>query len=135
MSEHTKEPWEYIEYGRIYSGDDFVADCRHVIDTRKRAEKDAKRIIACINACTGMDDPESNLAALRSENQRLRDLAEDLLKWSKAYPVSVFPEPTPKQVDDVCKSLGFRIDRISAMVLREFTKQWGDKARAALGKE
>jgi hypothetical protein len=72
---------------------------------------------------------------LEAENARLREFAEDVLNWSKAYPVEVFPEPTPEQVDEVCKILNFRIDRISAMVLRAFTKTWGDKARAALGKE
>lgn len=58
--------------------------------------------------------------------------AEDLLKWSEAYPTTIFTEPTPEQVDAVCKTLGFRIDRISAMVLREYTGIWGRKARAFL---
>lgn len=64
--------------------------------------------------------------------ERAVEWAEDLLKWSEAYPKSLFTEPTPEQVDEVCKTLGFRIDRISAMVLREYTGSWGRKAKAFL---
>jgi hypothetical protein len=97
---HTKEPWRYIEYCCIYSGDYFVADCRHVFDLRKRAEKDAQRIVACVNACAGIetdrlesgsaewwgeyikrDRPamECDLAALRDETQRMRDYLEGIM--------------------------------------------------------
>ncbi len=67
----------------------------------------------------------------QNANKRIEELETfvyDVLQWSKAYPKDVFTEPTPEQVDAVCKTLGFRIDRISAMVLREFTKAWGAKA-------
>ena len=77
----------------------------------------------------------AELAALRAERDRLREFADDVRKWSEAYPTNIFTEPTPEQVDAVCKTLGFRLDRIAAMVLREFTKPWGDAARAALGRE
>lgn len=30
------------------------------------------RIVACVNACAGMDDPAAELARLRAENERLR---------------------------------------------------------------
>jgi len=58
----------------------------------------------------------------------LREFIEDLINWSRAYPESVFHEPTPAQVDAACNSLGFSIDSISAMVLRRFTKRWGERA-------
>ena len=62
----------------------------------------------------------------------IREALEEFVKWSEAYPVDVFHEPTPEQVDAVCKTLGFRIDAISAMVLRNFTKHFGDIAKQAL---
>jgi plasmid stabilization system protein ParE len=77
---HTKEPWGYIECGYIYSGDDFVADCRHVFDLRKRAEKDAKRIIACVNAMAGIENPEQYIKSLQAENKRLREALEEIAK-------------------------------------------------------
>lgn len=64
--------------------------------------------------------------------EALEELANEMLQWAEAYPTDVFTEPTPKQVDDVCKMLGFRLDHISAMVLRAFTKQWAEKAKRAL---
>jgi hypothetical protein len=69
-----------------------------------------------------------------ARKEALEKLAEELLKWEEAYPVDIFTEPTPQQVDVVCRQLGFNIDRISAMILRSFAKQWGDKAREALKK-
>ena len=77
-------------------------------------------------------DEKDRISKLEADNARLREFAEDVVNWSKAYPTAVFPEPTPEQVDEVCKTLGFRIDRISAMVLRAYTKTWGNKASAAL---
>ena len=64
--------------------------------------------------------------------KKLCDFAEEIIKWSEAYPKDIFPEPTPEQIDEVCKQSGFRIDQIAAMVLRNFTKPWGDKAQRAL---
>lgn len=59
-------------------------------------------------------------------------LVESLHRWATAYPTTVFPEPTPEQVSEVCESLGFGIDRIAAMVLREAAKEWSQSAEKAL---
>lgn len=69
---------------------------------------------------------------MKEREEALEGLAEEMLSWAEAYPTDIFTEPTPQQVDDVCKLLGFRLDRISAMVLRAFTKQWAEKAKKAL---
>lgn len=66
------------------------------------------------------------------EPGELENLANELIKWSKSYPVSVFGEPTPEEVDKVCKDSGFSIDKISAMVLRHFTKRWFAMAELAI---
>lgn len=71
-------------------------------------------------------------AEWQAKEDRLEELAEDVSQWSKAYPVSVFPEPTPEEVRRVCDAVGVSPDCISAMVLRQFTKTWSDQARAAL---
>jgi len=69
---------------------------------------------------------------LKAENERFRRFAESIVQFSKAYPETVFREPTPEQVDVICQSLNLRIDNISAMILRGFTEQWGIMAQAAL---
>ena len=69
---------------------------------------------------------------LRERERVLVEFAESMVEWSEAYPKAIFQEPTPEQVQAVCKGLGFSIDSISAMILRIFTKPVGDRARAAL---
>lgn len=64
--------------------------------------------------------------------EALREFTAEAVQWSEAYPEHIFTAPTPEQVDAVCKTLGFRIDRIAAMVLREFTGRWSEKAKALL---
>lgn len=64
--------------------------------------------------------------------EMLREFVAEAVQWSEAYPEHIFTAPTPEQVDAVCKTLGFRIDRIAAIVLREFTGRWSGKARALL---
>lgn len=75
------------------------------------------------------------IEALQEENERLREFAESVVQWSKAYPKKIFTEPTPEQIDEVCKESGFRIDRIAGMVLRDFTKPWGIRAQKVLDGE
>jgi len=72
------------------------------------------------------------IAALKARCDELLEFANAVVRWSEAYPDCIFVEPTPEQVNEVCKNLGCRIDNISAMILRQFTKPWGDKARAAI---
>lgn len=79
-----------------------------------------------------LDYLKDRLRIAEAKVEELEEFARDVVKWSESYPVSVFGEPTPEQIDDVCKSSGFRIDKISAMVLRRFTKSWGEKALVAL---
>jgi len=74
-----------------------------------RAERD--RLVEATEALT------HQWRVVSEERDRLREFADDVRLWSEAYPTNIFTEPTPEQVDAVCKTLGFRIDRISAMVL------------------
>ena len=69
---------------------------------------------------------------LEAENEQLRDFVESVVQWSEAYPVDVFTPPTDEDINSMCLNLGMSLTRISAMVLRSFTKPWGDRAREAL---
>ena len=75
-----------------------------------------------------------SLQQARQEAARLEEALQQCVDWAAAYPVDIFPQPTPEQVDAVCKTLGFRIDSISAMVLRNYTGRIGEIARGALAR-
>jgi hypothetical protein len=74
---HTKEPWVLrgtnidstntdVSVGRCYN-------TNSVGQTPKSALANAKRIIACVNACAGMEEPAMEIPALKAEVERLRD--------------------------------------------------------------
>lgn len=69
---------------------------------------------------------------MSKREEALENLENAILKLAEYYPEYIFPEITPDQINEVCKLLGFEIDRISAMVLRSFTKQLAEKAKKAL---
>ena len=79
MINHTKEPW--VE-GQDEDGDivfasqfiDVVADTSRDDGDRQTAFANARRIVACVNACAGITDPSAIQDALR-------DL-QDLVKWA-----------------------------------------------------
>lgn len=54
--------------------------------------------------------------------------------WSECYPEEIFKEPDPKVLHEICKEAGTTLDAISAMVLRRYTKTWGEKAVKVLSK-
>lgn len=78
------------------------------------------------------NDDVATVKTLAKAVVELRDALKQCVAWSEAYPVDIFPQPTPEQVDVVCKTLGLRIDSISAMVLRNYTSRIGEIAREAL---
>lgn len=67
-----------------------------------------------------------------TKEEALTEFVEKFIDWTEAYPQEVFTELTLDQIDTVCKALGFRIERISAMVLHDVLKTWGIEAQAAL---
>ena len=62
---HTKEPWvtenELIDSAEGYA----VARCHW--GNGDQGEEDAKRIVACVNACVGMENPVEEIAELRKQ--------------------------------------------------------------------
>lgn len=97
-----------------------------LLDDNARSEEQVKKQFA--NAVSFKARAEKAEARV----DRLEKLAEDVRQWSDAYPTKIFHDPTPEEVRKVCDAVGVPLDCIAAMVLREFTKPWGDQARAAL---
>lgn len=70
-AKHTPEPWRVvthtakIEYD-MPDGIEFVTDCGR----GEGAAAHAARIVACVNACAGIADPEAAIKAAREEITR-----------------------------------------------------------------
>lgn len=65
MSEHTKEPWSVIapsakhECARIFAGTRYLGSIGNSDETEAQTVANARRIVACVNACEGI--PTSQL--------------------------------------------------------------------------
>lgn len=59
MSEHTKEPWAFDKYGQVVDGDnESIVLAKFALSTGSRnnvAVENTRRIVACVNACAGLD--------------------------------------------------------------------------------
>ena len=62
---HTKEPWEVIAVNDLYEIHD-VEDT-YEIAWSVDSEVNAKRIVACVNACAGMENPVEEIAELKKQ--------------------------------------------------------------------
>jgi hypothetical protein len=71
---HTKEPWEVVERGHSEGFCDIDNDKGTVVLSIRKL--DARRIVACVNACSGIDD---EMLADDCFN-KMRDDRDDLLK-------------------------------------------------------
>lgn len=72
MSEYTKEPWSLDKYENILAGEDvlLLGGIRTPMTagpSMDEARANARRIVACVNACDGIDDPAEFIAGIRSE--------------------------------------------------------------------
>lgn len=65
----------------------------------------------------------------------LESALRQIVQWSEAYPVKVFPEPTPEQwtkMAELLKGAGMTLDRFSASNMRHVVEGVGRIAREAL---
>ena len=90
MSNHTPEPWYWHEndsYCEINSerdgqiGDSCASSCLGDIDLGRA---NAARIITCVNACAGMEDPAAEIDELKQQRDELLDAlrsAVETIEW------------------------------------------------------
>lgn len=84
MTKHTPEPWEIVGKfsDKIYHApsDTVVAQSWYPgassISPADTMIANARRIVACVNACAGMSDPAAEIAALRAERDEWEAKAE-----------------------------------------------------------
>ena len=110
MSEHTPEPWEIQdrnENGDIYIGPGdwpnsghppYVAIiCADPVSLRLPAGANARRIVACVNACAGVEDSllEGDNAVSFSATAARLARAEALLREARAGVFAALAQGTP----------------------------------------
>ena len=99
---HTPEPW-YINPSFGFSsilGPDHRSIATLPVVARPFKESDAnlERIVACVNACKGIKDPEATLPAMRealraaSQDLKSRSVVDNII-YSRDHPGKSLPEP------------------------------------------
>ncbi len=68
LPDHNGIPNAAIAYVQTNKTPDWPSEQRI---TATQAEANAARIVACINACTGLEDPAAELAALKAQRDEL----------------------------------------------------------------
>jgi hypothetical protein len=72
---HTPEPWK-VDGGKCRNaivhefGQMAIAECWYR-GNWENTRANAARIVACINACAGMEDPAKEIEHLRSQNRKM----------------------------------------------------------------
>ena len=77
------------------------------------------------------DEQRALIASWRERGEAL----EDFVKWSEAYPTTIFVEPDYEKAHALLQAGGMTLDAISAGVMREATREIGKRARAVLAAE
>lgn len=116
MTKHTQEPW-HAHYNEAFfelKGRNSDGDLEHIGDTwasgwggnKELGEANARRIVACVNACYGMNTyalEKHGLGALGNEfdnlNNQLNQLREALI-WAVGHLDKDMPG---NELDDVCE--------------------------------
>ncbi len=77
MSKHTPEPWKLEDPRTAFDANWSVIFVSN--------QKDAPRIIACVNACAGMEDPQAEIDQLRTERDELMKALEKFTILNPAH--------------------------------------------------
>jgi hypothetical protein len=69
---------------------------------------------------------------MTEREERMEEALHKIESWSRAYPLSVFPEPDWEKVRELLASGGITLDAVSASNMRHVVKGVGNIAREAL---
>jgi len=102
--EHTPEPWATVHHASgqqslIQANQKHLAECWSM-DKEINSEANAARIVQCVNACAGMDDPAAEIAALRARIEELTKPTEQPTIFDRlnVYPLDKKDYPEVKRV-------------------------------------
>jgi hypothetical protein len=84
---HTPEPWRTNQTQDMYSvwgGDDFHVTTMSSLRTERESFDNAKRIVKCVNAMEGIENPEDFMKTVKEleldKYQELKKVVEDVLR-------------------------------------------------------
>lgn len=87
INKHTPEPWEHgksnevVSDSPVYNGDDSNKYYGKYLVCESITEANASRVIACVNAFAGVDNPETMLNKLRADREILIDALKMYLQY------------------------------------------------------
>lgn len=106
---HTPTPWSIINGRTIYRADGVrigsLSDHQWPEIDHPESTENAKRIVACVNACEGMHDPASRIGELKVtedqfyESERTRNEVYDIMTVLLAEVFGVTNDPGMSDVD------------------------------------
>lgn len=79
-----------------------------------------------------VEDRMATFMKVAAANAALREALQQIVNWSEAYPLDVFPEPDFKRAAELLKAGGMTLDAISASNMRHVVTGVGEIARKAL---
>lgn len=87
MSKHTKEPWNIFSFEIYDEREQIIADCGYSDDvfTLDGCKANAKRIVACVNAMAGIENPEEYMKTMQEVHDTLATTREKLEVSMKEY--------------------------------------------------
>jgi hypothetical protein len=77
---------------------------------------------------------QKRIQELVAEIERLTQALTEIERWSRAYPLKVFPEPDLKRAAELLEAGGMTLDAVSASAIRRVIEGVGEIARRALGR-
>lgn len=109
MSEHTKEPWQIMRGPNSFdiSGEDEIPIAVMVADD----DVNARRIVACVNACAGIDNEmleDDCFNKMRQDRNELLQQRDELQREVTALKSGLYDSVLPKvmqQRDELLKTL------------------------------
>lgn len=95
---HSKAPWKTDQYGNYVKDANRRTICQFgtVLGNYVNRHLNSKRIVACVNAFEGVDDPArfmkqttASIAQLQREKRELEELLENLnVVWKRGEPIN-----------------------------------------------
>lgn len=87
---HSPEPWEIDEFkgmtlGISASDGDAVVWCSELVEEGISNQADAHRIVECVNACAGIEDPETTIRRAAEVLRLALERIEELCKRSDSH--------------------------------------------------
>ena len=95
---HTPAPWSIDAGNFIISGGKDIARALGDCTTEEEDTANAARIVACVNACAGLNDPAADIATMRRA-------LDDARKWFR-HIASTAPHPAARAAENALSLLG-----------------------------